>query len=139
MEFYEFHDFRPSVTEYLNFCRHIFDSVAFFDSLITVFKLKELLDIPISYLSCGQKRRVSLVAFLMCNRDIYCFDEASSGLDSDLLLISFRDCPRDPLPVQDWVELLETQSFLDLPFKLRMCLELTAFAWIRSLGFDLAL
>lgn len=71
------------VSEYLNFCRQIFDAIACFDSLITVFKLKELLDIPISYLSCGQKKRVSLVAFLMCNRDIYCFDEASSGLDSD--------------------------------------------------------
>jgi heme exporter protein A len=69
------------VCDYLNFCRHIFDSVSAFDSLITLFELRALLDIPISYLSCGQKRRVSLFAFLICNRDIYCFDEASSGLD----------------------------------------------------------
>lgn len=77
------------VCDYLNFCRQIFDSVSSFDSLIMLFKIKELLDIPISYLSCGQKRRVSLVAFLICNRDIYCFDEASSGLDSDFKTIFY--------------------------------------------------
>jgi ABC-type multidrug transport system ATPase subunit len=68
--------------EYLNFCFKIFENTQDLDGLIRVFKLESVLDMPISYLSCGQKKRVSLVAFLLCERKIYCFDEASSGLDS---------------------------------------------------------
>ncbi len=114
------------VCDYLNFCQQIFDSVSSLDSLMTLFELKALLDIPISYLSCGQKRRVSLVAFLICNRDIYCFDEASSGLDSyfkaifydyitDLAakkhkIIIFSDHVNPKLPTQKHIALQNFQN-----------------------------
>jgi ABC-type transport system involved in cytochrome c biogenesis ATPase subunit len=71
------------VTEYLNFCVHLFDNTHGFSELVSIFNLNPLLSMPISYLSCGQKKRVSLVGLLLCSRDIYCFDEASSGLDKD--------------------------------------------------------
>ena len=81
---------KMSVAEYLKFCCKIFENTFEFEFLITLFKLENLLSIPISYLSCGQKRRVSLVGFLICNRDIYCFDEASSGLDADFKTIFYN-------------------------------------------------
>ena len=73
---------KMTTAEYLNFCFKIFENTKDLDSLIRIFHLECLLDIPISYLSCGQKKRVSLVAFLLCDRKIYCFDEAQTSLDS---------------------------------------------------------
>jgi|GEM_PF-6397452 len=70
------------VEDYLNFCFSFFYKTSYLKELIEIFDLNALLKIPISYLSYGQKKRVSLVGFLVCNRYVYCFDEASSGLDS---------------------------------------------------------
>lgn len=78
-----------TVANYLNLCCKIFENTHKPDYLIDIFQLTNLLPLPISYLSCGQKRRVSLVAFLICERNIYCFDEASSGLDNNFRTIFY--------------------------------------------------
>lgn len=73
---------KMTVFNYIDFCYQMFDNTQSPTDLIDIFNLKPLMEMQISCLSCGQKKRVSLVGFLLCNRDMYCFDEASSGLDS---------------------------------------------------------
>ncbi|MFT6072840.1 MAG: ABC-type transport system involved in cytochrome c biogenesis ATPase subunit [Dasania sp.] len=80
---------KMSVKEYLTYCMRIFDKTHSLNDLISRFKIESFLDIPINYLSCGQQKRVSLVALLCCDRDFYCFDEASSGLDSQFKAILY--------------------------------------------------
>lgn len=81
---------RMTVFEYLSFCKNIFDSTSDLRPLIDLFHINDLLNVPLSYLSCGQKKRASLVGFLICNRDIYCLDEASSGLDCNFKAIFYN-------------------------------------------------
>lgn len=69
------------VKDYLKFCTHVFENSDLIGHLIQTFDIKNFLNMPIHYLSYGQQKRVSLVGFLCCNCDVYCFDEASSGLD----------------------------------------------------------
>jgi ABC-type multidrug transport system ATPase subunit len=71
------------VKDYLKFCKIFFNDTRLMDNLIKIFNIENFLNLPIYYLSYGQQKRVSLVGFLSFNSDIYCFDEASSGLDTD--------------------------------------------------------
>lgn len=77
---------RMTVESYLRHAQKIFPDTDDLDYLITLFQIHKFMSIPIHYLSCGQQKRVALVAFFICNRDIYCLDEAASGLDQE-----FRD------------------------------------------------
>ena len=53
-------------------------------SLIEDFRIKDLLDIPVRYLSRGQKRRVALVCFFFTQiRAVYLLDEPTTGLDKN--------------------------------------------------------
>ena len=45
--------------------------------------LTELLDVPVRYLSTGQKKRAALVRLLAQKADIWLLDEPLNGLDSD--------------------------------------------------------
>jgi heme exporter protein A len=53
------------------------------DAALTVFGLAALRDMPVAYLSAGQKRRLGLARVLLANRPIWLLDEPTVSLDRE--------------------------------------------------------
>lgn len=52
------------------------------DEAVAVFDLVRLIDLPVAYLSAGQKRRLSLARLLVAARPLWLLDEPSVALDA---------------------------------------------------------
>lgn len=89
-------------------------------NLMDVFRLKPLLDIPVSYLSHGQKRRVALALFFSKNCDIYLLDEPINGLDHEAIksFYAFID-----LFKKDKIILMTNHSAIDFKYDNILSLE----------------
>lgn len=81
---------RMLVKDFLTYCQKIFPNTVDYAQFVDLFRLENFLSMPIYFLSCGQQKRVALAAFFLCQRDIYCLDEAASGLDVEFREIYYQ-------------------------------------------------
>lgn len=66
------------------------------DAALARLGLPHVADLPVGYLSAGQKRRVGLARLLLAPRPLWLLDEPTTALDR-AAQITFADCMRDHL------------------------------------------
>ncbi len=72
-----------TVRENLEFWQNFMgDAHLSIDEALDELELKHTLDLPFSYLSAGQKRRVALARLLVSDRPLWILDEPTAGLDA---------------------------------------------------------
>lgn len=68
-------------TEALGFFRRFYDGAAAVDEALAKVALTRMRDLPIQYLSAGQKRRLALARLILAARPLWLLDEPLSALD----------------------------------------------------------
>ena len=70
-----------TIYEYLTFWKKIYNYKKDFNYVINFFDLRKYLEIPIKFLSFGQKKKLSFLRLQMIKSQIWLLDEPISGLD----------------------------------------------------------
>ena len=79
-----------TVREYLYFWKNIFSYKYDYNHIVKYFQLKSLLDMQISMLSFGQKKKLSFSRLKMTNTQLWLLDEPVSGLDQKTKLLILK-------------------------------------------------